>query len=93
MALVFKWDKRKAQSNKQKHDVTFEEASTVFGDALSITVMDTVHSTSTEDRFTTIGASARHRLLVIVHVDQGDTIRIISARKPTRAENKQYEDG
>lgn len=92
MGLVFEWDKRKAQSNKRKHEVSFEEASTIFGDTLSITIMDSAHSIG-EDRFITIGTSANNRLLVVVHVDRRDTIRIISARKPTNAEIEQYENG
>jgi uncharacterized protein len=92
MALVFEWDKRKAQANRRKHEISFEEASTVFGDVLSVTIMDSDHSIE-EDRFITIGSSINNRLLVVVHVDQQDTIRIISARKPTNVEMKQYENG
>ena len=91
MGLVFEWDKRKAQSNKRKHEVSFEEPSTVFGDTLSITIIDSAHSIG-EDRFITIGTSTNNRLLVVVHLDQRDAIRIVSARKPTNAERKQYEN-
>ena len=92
MGLVFEWDKRKAQSNKRKHEVSFEEASTIFADTLSITIIDSAHSIG-EDRLITIGTSANNRLSVVVHADQRDTIRIISARKPTNAEIEQYENG
>lgn len=92
MGLIFEWDKRKARSNQQKQDVAFEEASTIFGDALSLTIVDTVHSSMKEERFITIGTSVNNRMLVVVHVDQEDT-RMISARKATKSEIKQYEDG
>ena len=90
MALRFEWDKNKAKRNATKHKVSFEEASTVFGDPLSITIEDQVHS-SIEERFITIGSSFGGRLLVVVHCDKRDTIRIISARAATRNEKKTYE--
>lgn len=92
MALQFEWDSKKARSNKRKHGITFEEASTIFGDPLSITIHDPAHSIS-EDRFITIGTSANGRLIVVVHTERGDTIRIISARNATRNEKRQYEQG
>jgi uncharacterized DUF497 family protein len=91
MALQFEWDSRKALSNKKKHRITFEEASTVFGDPLSTTISDPVHS-RTEDRFITIGTSVNNELIVVVHADYDDVIRIVSARKATRNERKQYEE-
>ena len=90
MALLFEWDSRKARSNKKKHGITFEEASTIFGDILSITIDDPGHSLG-EDRFVTVGTSVSGRLIVVVHTEQADIIRIISARKATRHERKQYE--
>ncbi len=90
MALLFEWDSRKARSNKKKHGITFEEASTVFGDILSITIDDPGHSV-TEDRFVTVGTSVNDRLIVVVHTEHDDIIRIISARKATRHERKLYE--
>lgn len=90
MALFFEWDNRKAQSNKRKHGVTFGEASTVFGDPLSVTIPDPGHSAG-EDRFVTIGLSVNNRLIVVVHTDRDDIIRVISARKATRHEREQYE--
>ena len=90
MALLFEWDNRKAQSNKRKHGITFEEASTVLGDPLSITIPDPGHSIG-EDRFVTVGKSIGDKLIVVVHMDRDDTIRIVSARGATRHERKQYE--
>ena len=90
MGLLFEWDSRKALSNKKKHGITFEEASTVFADILSITIDDPGHSAD-EDRFVTVGTSVNERLIVVVHTEHDDFIRIISARKVTRHERKQYE--
>ena len=72
--------------------MTFEEACTTFGDPLSITIPDPAHSVG-EDRFITIGTSVNGRLIVVVHTDHDDTIRIISARKTARKERSQYEKG
>jgi len=93
LALIFKWDNKKAKRNIEKHKVSFEEASTIFGDPLSITIEDSTHSTPDEDRFVTIGSSFRGKRLIVVHCDQDDTIRIISARIATRRERKAYEEG
>jgi uncharacterized DUF497 family protein len=90
MALQFEWDSKKAQSNKRKHGITFEEASIIFGDPLSITIPDPAHSVG-EDRFITVGTSVDNKLLVVVHTDRDDIIRIISARNATRSERRQYE--
>jgi uncharacterized protein len=92
MELIFEWDSGKAAQNISKHGVAFEEAVTVFGDPLSITIRDTFHSSS-EDRFIIIGQSNQQRLLVIVHTERGDHIRIISARIATRHERANYEQG
>jgi hypothetical protein len=91
MPFRFEWDFRKASSNRDKHRVAFEEATTIFGDPLSRTVADPDHSDQ-EDRFVTIGLSHRHRLLVVVHSDHGETARIISARAATRSEREKYEE-
>lgn len=91
MALVFEWDQNKAKSNLAKHGVLFDEASTVFKDKLSITIGDPIHSDD-EDRFVVIGCSYRNRILVVVHTDRGDRIRIISARPATRRERIYYEE-
>ena len=93
MALRFSWDPRKAASNLRKHGVSFEEAVTAFGDPLSITISDPLHS-EPEDRFVLLGLSANSRLLVVVHAERGDDeIRIISARLASRRERTQYEEG
>jgi hypothetical protein len=91
MSLEFEWDRRKAAANQRKHGVSFEEAASVFGDPLSLTVGDPEHSAG-EDRFVTIGVSTHGRAIVVIHTDRGDRIRIISARVATRREQKQYEE-
>ena len=88
--LIFEWDERKAKQNIRKHGVSFEEAATVFGDQFSITIYDPLHSED-EDRFVILGMSSKNPLLVVVHTERGDKIRIISARKATKKERKQYE--
>ena len=93
MGIVFDWDSRNAKSNDAKHGVSFEEASTVFGDPLSLTIADPSHSRSGEQRFVTIGSSYLGRLLVVVHRDEDESVRIISTRKSTRRERKDYEQG
>jgi len=92
MGIVFEWDSRKAKRNYAKHRVSFEEASTVFGDPLSLTIADPSHSRPAEERLVTIGGSYLGRLLVVVHCDVAESIRIISARKATRRERKDYEE-
>lgn len=89
--LLFEWDKNKAKRNIEIHGISFDEASTAFKDTLSLTIHDPLHSDE-EDRFTLIGNSVKNRLLVIVHTERGDKIRIISARKATKKERKQYEE-
>ncbi len=89
--MDFEWDPHKAESNLQKHSVSFTEAGTVFGDDLAITVPDPDHSDD-EERFITVGWSNRRRLLMVSHTDRGDRIRIISARELTNAERKEYEE-
>ena len=89
--LPFEWDANKAASNLAKHAVSFEEAATVFGDPVSITIPDPAHS-QIEVRFVILGRSHHGRLLVVVHTERGDNIRIISARLASRHERKQYEE-
>lgn len=89
--LSFEWDKNKARKNLKNHNVSFDEASTAFRDTLSLTIYDPLHSES-EDRFILIGNSHANRLLVVVHTERGDKIRIISARQATKYERKQYEE-
>jgi hypothetical protein len=90
--MEFEWDPDKAAKNLAKHGVSFHEAATVFGDALAITYFDPDHSDD-EDRFLTFGHSNQGHVLVVSHTDRGDGTRIISARKATRKERKQYEEG
>ncbi len=89
--MIFTWDVRKNAANVRKHGVDFHEAATVFRDPLSTTFPDEDHST-TEQRFITIGISLRGALLVIAHTEEGDTIRIISARPATPRERDFYEE-
>ena len=89
MSLTFEWDPAKATTNLDKHDVSFEEAATVFGDPLSLTIGDPDHE---ELRYVTTGLSHHDRTLVVVHVDRGDNIRIVSARLATGRERETYEE-
>ena len=92
MALEFEWHVGKARVNLKKHGVSFEEATTVFADPLSVTIADPEHSAE-EDRFILLGSSIRQRLLVVVFTERVRSIRIISARRATRSETKDYEEG
>jgi hypothetical protein len=92
MSQVFEWDGSKAERNAAKHRVRFEEAATIFTDPMSLTIDDPVHSQG-ERRFVTLGLSVKHRLLVVVHTDRADRVRIISARRATEAEKLAYETG
>jgi len=86
------WDLRKAAANLKKHKVSFEEASSVFSDALALTGADPDHSVG-EARWITFGQSAHNRLLAVAHTDEEGIIRIISARVATRHEKRFYEEG
>lgn len=88
----FEWDDQKAASNLQKHGVSFDEAVSVFADALAVTFSDTEHFES-EDRSRTYGISNKGRLLVLVHTERRNNVRIISARKATRYEKGIYDQG
>jgi uncharacterized DUF497 family protein len=90
--MEFEWNPKKATANVQKHDVTFQEAATVFGDPLAITFEDPDHSTD-ENRYITFGLSLQKRLIVVSHTERGDRTRIISARLMDRKERKIYEEG
>ena len=90
MSFGFEWDPDKAEANARKHGVTFDEASTVFGDPFSRTRPDPLHSVD-EDRWITLGESEQGRLIVVVHTDSDEeVIRIISARPPTGREWRTY---
>jgi uncharacterized DUF497 family protein len=89
-SVRFEWDPRKAQSNKSKHDVTFEEAAECFADSLAMILEEATHP----DRLVLIGQSQSCRLIFTVYAEKADElIRIISARKATRAERRTYEEG
>ena len=85
----FEWDANKAANNLDKHDVGFSEATTVFDDPVFITAIDEEHSTD-EERYITLGLSARGRLLLVAHTERAGRIRIISARRATRKEELFY---
>ena len=89
--LAFEWDWKKETANRRKHKVGFAEASTVFGDTLSVTIPDPDHAAG-EERFVIIGMSSERTLLVVVHTMRGDRIRIISARLATQHERRNYEE-
>jgi len=88
--LEFSWDERKAAQNARRHGVRFEEAATAFVDPLGRVYDDPDHSEA-EARFILVGHSLADRLLLVVHAEKGDTIRIISARRPTPRERAEYE--
>lgn len=88
--MQFEWDRTKAEQNFRRHRVSFDEAVTVFYDPLAATFDDPDHSVG-EHRFVTVGRSSRGRLLVVVHVEREERIRIISARLTTAHERKRHE--
>jgi uncharacterized DUF497 family protein len=92
MSVTFRWDPAKARVNLKKHGVSFDEAMSAFTDPLSRTISDPDHSYD-EERFILLGSSQQNRLLVVIHVDMDDTIRIISAREADRYERRNYEQG
>ena len=89
MPITFEWSLKKASENFRKHGVSFEEAKTCFGDQISQTIHDPDHST-VEDRYVLSGMSAQARILVVVHTERADNIRIISARPANRRETAKY---
>ena len=90
MAYVFEWSSVKAIANAEKHGVTFDEASTVFGDPLALLMPDPDHSEN-EERYLLLGMSTHQRLLVVAFAERPPRTRIISARRPTRRERRSYE--
>ena len=90
--MQFQWDAQKASANRRKHGVMFEEAITVFGDSLAITISDPKHSMG-ESRWLTIGVSLSGRLLVVSYTERNNSVRVISARLATRREKSDYESG
>ena len=91
MGYTFEWDPEKADGNIQKHGVSFDEASTVFGDPLSLLMPDPDHSAD-EERYVVLGVSAQQKLLVVAFAERPPNTRLISARRATRAERKRYEE-
>ena len=89
--MDFEWDPRKAARKLRKHGVSFLEAATALGDPLSVTIADPDHSAD-EERHVLLGVTHRGRLVVVVHTDRADRIRIISARLATRSERRAYEE-
>ena len=90
--MVYEWHAAKAKANIQKHGVSFDEAATVFLDPLALTFPDTYHSGG-EQREITIGYTAGDQVVFVSHCQRGNRVRIISARKATRKESGQYEEG
>ena len=88
--MLFDWDEDKAMSNLAKHQVSFDEATSVFDDPLFLTFADPGHSIQ-EQRFIIMGESAKGRLLVVAYTDRANIMRLISARPVTRKERKAYE--
>jgi len=88
----FEWDSEKAASNLAKHSVSFDEASTVFGDPLATTIADPDHSID-EQRFLTTGLSTQQRVVIVWHTEREEVIRTIGAREATPRERRIYESG
>jgi hypothetical protein len=91
LTLTFEWDEKKANENLEKHGVSFDEAKTVFNDPFSVTIYDPDHSID-EHRYIDIGLSSKGRLIVVSYIERGEKIRIISSRKATKKEQKDYEE-
>lgn len=89
--MDFEWDKEKARTNQRKHGLSFFEACEVFGDQLSLAVLDPDHSAE-EDGYLIFGQSLPGRYLVVSYTERGGRIRLISAREMTLYERKAYED-
>ena len=92
MSYEFEWDPAKAASNLKDHKVSFDEASTVFGDRLAMLMADPDHSEE-EERYLLLGVSLQGRLLVVSFAERPPRTRLISAREATRRERRQYEEG
>ena len=91
MGYIFEWDGKKAESNARKHGLTFEEATTVFGDPLGLLMPDPDHSRG-EERYLLLGMSTQRRLLVVAFTERAPRTRLISARRATRRERRRYEE-
>jgi uncharacterized protein len=91
MKLAFEWDETKAKDNLRKHKVSFDEGKTIFNDLFLLTYRD-IDGSETEERYIDIGLSAKNRVLVFIHTERQSKIRIISCRKATARERRQYEE-
>jgi uncharacterized DUF497 family protein len=91
MSLEFEWDEDKSVSNQKKHGVTFGEAASVFADPLAVIFDDEVHSDE-EQREIIIGHSVKNRLVLVSFTERAGAVRIISARRATKRERKDYEE-
>ena len=89
--MEFEWNAEKAEANLKKHEVSFDEAKTVFNDPLFVIFADPDHSVE-ENRFIIMGESNQNRLLVVSYTERSSKTRLISARKATRSERKKYEE-
>lgn len=87
----FEWDENKFRENVSKHKVSFHEARTVFSSPSLLIESDDRHSQD-EHRYKTTGYSVKNRLLVVIHTDRGNVIRIISARKANKSEQGNYHE-
>lgn len=92
MKLTFEWDEVKAKANFKKHKVSFEEGKTIFNDPFLFTFPDNEHSID-EKRYINIGISAKGHILVLIHTERNDKIRIIIGKKATTGERIFYEKG
>ena len=92
MGLLFRWDENKAKENLRKHGLSFKEASTAFGDPLSVTIEDLDHSYG-ESRYILLGETVNHRVVLVAHAEKHGEVRIISARFASRGERRSYESG
>lgn len=89
--MIYEWDPKKARANLRKHHVSFEEGATIFLDPFAVTYPDPDHS-GEEIREITVGRSAKHRVVFLSHTRRGERSRLISSRKATKRERKQYEE-
>ncbi|MFN5541993.1 MAG: BrnT family toxin [Betaproteobacteria bacterium] len=92
--ITFEWDPPKAATNLKKHQISFEEARSVFFDEFAVQFIDEAHSLD-EERFLLLGMSSGAKLLIVCHCErnEGEVIRIISARKATKRESEFYQGG
>lgn len=91
MGYEFEWDPAKERSNRRKHRVSFDEATTVFADPFSLNMPDPSHSMS-EERFLVLGRSSKARLLMVAYAERGPRTRLISARKASPGERHLYDE-